>query len=60
MADNPSGQSCATCAYFKDGACRLNPPAVLLAPLGNGAAEVRSQFPAVDDDDWCGEWKAPA
>lgn len=60
MADNPAGQSCGTCVYFKDGMCRLNPPAPRIVQQRGGGTEERSVFPAVDPSDWCGAWKAPA
>lgn len=57
MADNPEGQSCGNCLYFKDSCCRIAPPTILPLPLPNKAFSFVSSFPNVSANDWCGDWK---
>ena len=47
--------SCEACVFFhlvsgREGQCRINPPQVLVTHHG-----VRSRWPTVDANDWCGE-----
>lgn len=54
-----AGEICANCAYFKrihtEGLCKVNPPISLIASTDY----VFTQWPEVDQDDWCGhfQWK---
>ena len=54
MADNPEGESCSTCRFYRKaaagaGQCRRHPPTVV--PTRNAV------WPHVHDDDWCGEYE---
>lgn len=50
--------TCATCRYFHDAVypaeCRLDPPTPLIR---NDIGEVKSHYPNVDSNDWCGGWE---
>jgi len=48
MANNPAGQSCATCAFYIGGTCRVSPPA---QSLGAG-----NLWASTGPDDWCNVW----
>jgi hypothetical protein len=59
------GQSCRGCAHsHAEGAtrfCRAHPPSVhalaAMTPRGPQQVGTTSNFPAVIDDWWCGEWR---
>ena len=42
--------TCNSCRFFDGNECRINPPVVIV----DGNARVRSMWPAVTRDDWCG------
>ena len=48
--------TCATCTFFKSDVypqqCRSRSPLIFVI---NG--EVKTQWPNVDSDDWCGDWE---
>ena len=50
--------NCETCRWFDGspdllGHCHKNPPRI----FGNPDGEYMSDFPVVDPEDWCGQWK---
>lgn len=59
--------ACGLCIYFlrtgtvsNRGQCRRYPPAVLSAVTAIGRGALASAFPAVRDEDYCGEFEAVA
>jgi hypothetical protein len=48
MADNPSGQSCATCSFYIGGDCRAAKP--------SQGSNLPGLWGKPDPDDWCVEW----
>lgn len=63
MTDNSLEQeSCGNCRFFhknnvRQGVCRKNPPvAVAMGANAQGQVATANIRPAVDEDDWCGEW----
>lgn len=46
-AEGPYVATCATCACYVDGRCRLNPPSALMV----------GRWPSVEKSDWCGQWR---
>lgn len=53
---------CETCAFFRPersqgftGRCRARPPVPVFMPESDGKPKVRSMWPIVRSDDWCGE-----
>ena len=62
---NKNQVCCENCKFFipsnnKDGACLRYPPQIV--PImevfdGSGDSAWRSEFPEVDNGDWCGEFK---
>jgi hypothetical protein len=47
---------CKDCAFFYVGHCRRSPPQVVFE--GSVMGRARTQWPEVDEYDWCGEFKA--
>ena len=61
----PRSAACGLCLYFlrtgtvsNRGQCRRYPPAVLSAVTALGRGALASAFPAVSDEDFCGEFEA--
>lgn len=56
-----SNQTCGTCRWRDEfGYCRRMPPtAVWFRPRMGGDNSEYALFPAVADEDWCGEWQPP-
>ena len=62
-----NGEHCGNCKFFllnpqdvRHGFCRKTPPAIF--PIGTGPAGMQqlqfvSQWPPVQESQWCGEWK---
>jgi len=65
LPDDEEGEvSCRTCAFWvRDeeeesiGECRCNPPQVITLPDEGGIPVPVSIFPAVEFDQWCGEYQ---
>ena len=53
-------EKCGNCKYMRGASCCRYPPQVLLWPDLEYpvAMDTRSTFPVIDQDGWCGEWKA--
>ena len=57
-------QRCGICKFYlanpqdlRQGFCRIKPPLVFPIPINN-ALQFISQWPPVQEGQWCGEWKA--
>lgn len=56
-------KECNYCVYFKReddffGRCRRFPPKVVVETWDYGKdSQLTDVFPAVNNDEWCGEWK---
>ncbi len=44
---------CNQCNFQSNGKCRKNPPVVVTDRKGN----IKTEWPGVQYDDWCGKWK---
>lgn len=60
-------QGCGTCRFSREGPCDLechrHAPQPRSEWVPDGKAEIGQEvtiWPAVDDDDWCGEWQSKA
>jgi hypothetical protein len=57
-------ENCASCRFRRGIRCKRFPPSVALYPAvenprrGNTYEATTIGWPAVEADDWCGEWKA--
>jgi len=63
-----NGERCGNCKFYavdpqnvRQGFCRLKPPAVFPIPSAGSAGMMQlqfiSQWPPVQEPQWCGEWK---
>jgi len=64
-----NGERCGNCKFYgidpqnvRQGFCRLKPPAIFpVQAAGHGGMQVQlqflSQYPPVQEGQWCGEWK---
>lgn len=48
-------QTCATCHFHIGEDCRLAPPVIVVK-----RGEIVACWPAVEADDWCGQWSPAA
>ncbi len=58
LAPKYNGQACFNCLYYINGECRRYPPVPHATNYPNRGLVIDLITPQVEDDYWCGEWKA--